>query len=66
MTIILITGETVQVRCFAKNSLLQRSPAVVLNKMKLFFIEHIGRLARMSILDTEVDGSKPGSSMLFP
>ena len=29
-------------------------------------IEHIGRLARMSILDTEVDGSNPGSSMLFP
>ena len=28
--------------------------------------EHIGRLARMSILDTEVDGSNPGSSMLFP
>ena len=29
-------------------------------------LEHIGRLARMSILDTEVDGSNPGSSMLFP
>ena len=29
-------------------------------------IEHIGRLARMSDLDTEVDGSNPGSSMLFP
>ena len=28
--------------------------------------EHIGRLARMSVLDTEVDGSNPGSSMLFP
>ena len=28
--------------------------------------EHIGRLARMSVLDTEVDGSDPGSSMLFP
>ena len=27
---------------------------------------YIGRLARMSLLDTEVDGSKPGSSMLFP
>ena len=25
-----------------------------------------GRLARMSVLDTEVDGSNPGSSMLFP
>ena len=23
-------------------------------------------LARMSVLDTEVDGSNPGSSMLFP
>ena len=28
--------------------------------------EHIGRLARMSVLDTDVDGSSPGSSMLFP
>ena len=27
---------------------------------------YIGRLARMSVLDTEVDGSNPGSSMLFP
>ena len=25
-----------------------------------------GRLARMSVLDTEVDGYNPGSSMLFP
>ena len=25
----------------------------------------IGRLARMSVFDTEVDGSNPGSSMLF-
>ena len=25
-----------------------------------------GRLARMSVLDTEVDGSNPGSCMLFP
>ena len=29
-------------------------------------LEHIGQLARMSVLDTEVDGSNPGSSMLFP
>ena len=29
-------------------------------------LEHIGRLARMSVLDTEVDGSNPGNSMLFP
>ena len=29
-------------------------------------LEHIFRLARMSVLDTEVDGSNPGSSMLFP
>ena len=28
--------------------------------------EHICRLARMSVLDTEVDDSNPGSSMLFP
>ena len=26
----------------------------------------IGRLSRMSVLDTEVDGSNPDSSMLFP
>ena len=35
----------------------------------LFFLSNtysIGRLARMSVLDTEVDGSNPGSSMLFP
>ena len=30
-----------------------------------YILEHIGRLARMSVLDTEVDGSNPGSSMLF-
>ena len=30
------------------------------------YIGHIGRLARMSVLDTEVDGSNHGSSMLFP
>ena len=29
-------------------------------------IMHIGQLVRMSVLDTEVDGSNPGSSMLFP
>ena len=28
--------------------------------------DNIGRLVRMSVLDTEVDGSNPGSSMLFP
>ena len=28
--------------------------------------EHIGLLARMSVLDTEVDGSNPSISMLFP
>ena len=27
--------------------------------------EHIGRLTRMSVLDTEVDGLNPGNSMLF-
>ena len=32
----------------------------------LCYQTHIGRLARMSVLDTEVDGSTPGSSMLFP
>ena len=29
-------------------------------------LEHIGWLVRMSVLDTEVDGSNPGNSMLFP
>ena len=29
-------------------------------------MEHIGRLARMSVLDREVDGSNPKSSMFFP
>ena len=29
-------------------------------------LEHICRLARMLVLDTEVHGSNPGSSMLFP
>ena len=33
---------------------------------KLNNSQHIGWLARMSVLDTEVDGSNPGSSMLFP
>ena len=28
--------------------------------------KHIGRLARMSVLDTKVDGLNPGSSLLFP
>ena len=32
----------------------------------MHLLEHIGRLVRMSVLDTEVDGSNPGSSMLFP
>ena len=32
----------------------------------IYLVENIGRLARMSVLDTEVDGSNPGSSMLFP
>ena len=31
-----------------------------------FSLDHIGRLARMSVLETEVDGSNPGSSMSFP
>ena len=40
----------------------QKAPSLPL----LNAIEHIGRLVRMSVLDTEVDGSNPGSSMLFP
>ena len=44
---------------------------VMLNEatQKMFSViclEHIGWLVRMSVLDTEVDGSNPGSSMLFP
>ena len=35
-------------------------------QVTVFGPEHIGRLARMSVLDTEVDGSNLGSSMLFP
>ena len=31
-----------------------------------YVLEHIGRLVRMSVFDTEVYGSNPGSSMLFP
>ena len=34
--------------------------------MIIIYDHDIGRLARMSILDTEVDGSNSGSSMLFP
>ena len=33
--------------------------------IELYYIEHIGQLARMSVLDTEVDGLNPGNS-LFP
>ena len=33
---------------------------------KFILMSPIGRLARMSVLDTDVDGSNPGSSMLFP
>ena len=29
-------------------------------------LRHIGRLARMLVLDTEVDGSNPGISMFSP
>ena len=38
----------------------------VQSELNIWYLEHIGRLARMSVLDTEVDGSNPGSSMLFP
>ena len=39
---------------------------VGLSEYLTMYVEHIVRLARMSVLDTEVDGSNPGSSMLFP
>ena len=32
----------------------------------VYNVSPIGRLARMSVLDTEVDGSNPGDSMLCP
>ena len=32
--------------------------------MHYYVLEHIGRLARMPVLDKELDGSNPGSSML--
>ena len=38
----------------------------MIQDMSLYSLEHIDRLGRMSVLDTEVDGSNPGSSMLFP
>ena len=37
---------------------------IVMVRWIWIWLEHIGRLARMSVLDTEVDGSNPGSSML--
>ena len=36
-----------------------------LTKTRFLLLEHIGRLARMSVFDTEVDGSNPGSSRMF-
>ena len=38
----------------------------MLGFMIIIYDNKIGRLARMSVLDTEVYGSNPGSSMLFP
>ena len=34
--------------------------------LRVQFLEHIGLVVRMSILDTEVDGSNPSISMFFP
>ena len=48
------------------------SPYIKDNGVDLIFLTETwlsaqgGRLAGMSVLDTEVDGSNPGSSMLFP
>ena len=39
---------------------------IVFSDIRHLSLENIGRLARMSVLDTELDGSNPGSSMLFP
>ena len=47
-------------------TLLARSYTVEVCFSTMRKIKHIGRLARMSVLDTEVDGSNPGSSMLCP
>ena len=41
------------------------APSLSSSKSHLKTYLHIGWLARMSVLDTEVDGSKNGSSMLF-
>ena len=35
-------------------------------KNHAFSFFHISRLARMSVLDAELDGSNPGSSTLIP
>ena len=52
---------------FADNLQLQMSaPPDDISELLHSMREPIGRLARMSVLDTEVDGSSPGSSMLFP
>ena len=38
----------------------------VLRLLNTGLLEHIGLVVRMSILDTEVDGSNPSISMFFP
>ena len=44
--------------------------ALLLSIILLLFaphlMEHIGWLVRLSVLDTEVDGSNPGNSMMSP
>ena len=47
-----------------ENSLIYSFLSIII--LYSIIIEHIGRLARMSVWDTEVDGSNPGSSTLLP
>ena len=39
---------------------------LLVSNVKRFCYMKYGRLARMSVLDTEVDGLNPGNSMLCP
>ena len=41
-------------------------PKILLKSMHVNILEHIGLVVRMSIFDTEVDGSNPSISMFSP
>ena len=64
-----LSQQAIQVFCLASLSVSKMEISAICPlhvQIVHILIEHIGRLARMSVLDTEVDGSNPGSSMLFP